>query len=188
MKRIGFFVVFGAVILMVGFAQEVPLNEQYGIAQQSSTWATNLEKSDRIPGIDQASITNVKLLAGPPEGVPFVIWTDSSNGPSGGGGGRKGGASYKAEQRTESGERFEIHAETTDGKTGTLTIAKKEYDLAKGRLFCVSTKTNPPKVQQIEMDVAKFPRKMKEQIQLAKTNKTIRDFWTKQSRPTPKKE
>ncbi|MCA9072227.1 MAG: hypothetical protein KDA84_25045, partial [Planctomycetaceae bacterium] len=66
MKKIGVIFVLGVLISMTGNGQEIPLNEEYGIEQGSSNWSTNLNKADRIPGIDQASITRVKLLAGPP--------------------------------------------------------------------------------------------------------------------------
>jgi len=151
----------------------------YGIAQSKSSWTTNITDPNRTLGIDAASVSFVTLQAGPPEGVPFVVWSDLPNGNSGSGVGRIGGASYEGQHRATDGRGVQFHGETTDGKTGTVTIADVPYDLANGSLFLASTQHDPPTVAQIAYDTSKFPKGKDQLIRLAKSIPDIRAFWEK---------
>ncbi len=167
-------------ILCVSGCQQQP--RHYGITEGQFGWITKINDPNATPGIDAASVTFITLKAGPPEGVPFVVWSDLPNGRSGSGGGRVGGASYKGHHRATDGRRVEFHAATTDGKTGTITIADVTYDLANGSLFLISThdgKDAPPQIAQIAFDTSKFPKDKDQLIKLAKSNAEIRAFWEK---------
>lgn len=147
----------------------------YGIADGGSSWTSTTE--DATPGIDAASVTVITLKAGPPAGVPFVVWSDLPNSRSGSGGGKVGGASYKGHHRSTDGRRIEFQAETTDGKTGTIRIVDNTYDFTKGSLFLISTQHDPPKVAQIELDTTDFPKGKDQLMTLAKSTDEISTFF-----------
>jgi hypothetical protein len=129
---------------------------EQGVVQGGASWQSSA--TNPVPGIDEASVTFITLKAGPPQGVPFVVWSDLPNGTSGSGGGSAGGASYEGHHSATNGRRVEFRAKTTDGKSGSITIAGVDYDLAKGSLFLVSTRNDPPKVAQITFDLSGFPK------------------------------
>ncbi len=166
-------------ILCVSGCQQQP--RHYGITEGQFGWITKINDPNATPGIDAASVTFITLKAGPPEGVPFVVWSDLPNGRSGSGG-KFGGASYKGHHRATDGRRIKFHAETTDGTTGTITIADTAYDLANGSLFLVSTQRDPPTVAQIDFDVSNFPKGRDQLIKLANSTDDIRTFFEKQQK------
>jgi len=147
----------------------------YGIADGGSSWTSSTD--DAIPGIDEASVSIITLKAGSPRGVPFVVWSDLPNGRSGSGGGRAGGASYSGSHRATDGRRIEFHAETTDGKTGTITIAGGRYNLTEGSLFLISTQRDLPDVAQVAVDTTDFPKDKARLIELAASTDAIRTFF-----------
>jgi hypothetical protein len=154
----------------------------YGVTESASLWTIKINDPEAIPGIHAATVTSITLQAGPPEGVSFVVWSDLPNGGSGSGGGQVGGASYKGHHRATDGRRVDFHAETTDGKTGTITIAEVSYDLAGGALFLVSTQKDQPTVAQIDMDASTLPKKRDQLIELAVSNDDIRAFFEEHGR------
>ncbi len=68
----------------------------------------------------------------------------------------KGTRKYKGVLRAEDGRLVQWQCETTDGKTGQITINGSAYDLSKGLLFLVSTDSGHVDVQQIEHDLTQF--------------------------------
>ncbi len=155
--------------------------EQYGIAQSSSSWSTNHNQPDRTDGIDTAAVTLVKLIAGPDQGVPVLLWSDdSSQGFPGSGSGQFSvGAKFDAKVRGEDGSVINIHAETKDGETGWVTIADVEYDLADGHLFLIKTRGTKPRIAQLSVDVKKVSSRfgMNGLIKFARSNSKIVSFW-----------
>ena len=147
----------------------------HGIHQRSTTFTHHSENP--VPGIDEGSIAVVTLQAGQPAGVPFVVWSDTSNSSSHGGGTPGGGASYEEEQQTTDGRVITIAAETIDGITGTLTIGATTYDLGDGSLFLVSTQHGATSVKQIEFDVTGFPTEYDPLRRIADENPEIGDFF-----------
>lgn len=147
----------------------------HGIHQRSSSFSHYSEHP--VPGIDEGSIAVVTLQAGPPAGVPFVIWSDTSNSSSHGGGTPGGGASYEEEQQTADGRVITIAAETIDGITATLTIDDTPYDLQRGSLFLISTQNGTLAVKQIEFDVVGFPTDYDPLRQIADENPKIGEFF-----------
>jgi hypothetical protein len=132
-----------------------------------------------MPGIDAGSVSFITLNAGPPASVSFVVWSDLSNGAGGGGQGSARGATYEGRHSSNDGRRIEFRARTTDGKSGTITIAGVEYDLAKGSLFLVSSSDDPPRVAQITFDLSGFPKDSDALKEFAKSNSEIRGFFEK---------
>lgn len=60
-----------------------------------------------MPGLDEASVYKVTLLAGPAEGLPVVIWCDLPiSGSAGAGGGR--GAYYEGHCEPAKGRRLQL--------------------------------------------------------------------------------
>lgn len=148
---------------------------EYGIADGGSSWTISTE--DATPGIDAASVSVITLKAGPPEGVPFVVWSDLPNGRFGSGGGKVGGASYKGHHGATDGRRIEFEAQTADGKVGTITIAEIPYDFSKGSLFLISTQDDPPNVVQLPFDTTDFPKDKDQLFALANSTSAVRTFF-----------
>jgi len=149
---------------------------QYGTVADERSWSSSA--TNAVPGIDEGSVTLVTLKCGPPGGVPFVVWSDLPNGTSGHGEGSARGAFYEGQHRASDGRRIEFRAKTTDGKTGSITIAGVDYDFGLGSLFLISTHQVPPQVAQISLDVGALTRAdaVKE---FAKSNTQIRGFFEK---------
>ena len=147
-----------------------------GITSSGSSWTATT--TDSTPGIDTACVTFITLEAGPPEGVPFVVWSDLSSG-GGSGSSTATSASFRGHHRGHGNRRVDFHVETTDGQTGTITIAGVAHDLGKGSLFLISTQHDPPKVAQIDFDMNNFPDGKEHLINLANSSQDIRTFFEK---------
>ena len=172
--------VFLLLICLAGCGQEPTV---YGTGGSAGSWSSSA--ADRIPGIDEASVTFITLKAGPPKGLPFVVWSDLANGNGGSGNGSAGGASYEGRHSASDGRRIEFRATTTGGNSGSITIAGVNYDLAKGSLFLVSARDDPPRVAQINFDLSGFPEGDALKA-LAKSNPQIREFFEKHKKEDAK--
>jgi hypothetical protein len=164
--------VFLALLCVAGCSQQ---RQEQGIAQSGTSWSSG--GADRVPGIDEGSVTFITLKAGPADGVPFVVWWDLPYNVSGSGGGSAQGASYEGRFAGADGRRVEFRARTADGKSGSVTIAGVDYDLAKGSLFLVSTRDHPPKVVQVPFDLSGFPSDGNALRELARATPQIRGFF-----------
>jgi hypothetical protein len=157
---------------------------EYGVA--SSEISSTTSAAEPIPGIDEFSVTFVTLKAGPPDGLPFVVWSDLIGGSSGHGEGGVRGATYEGHHQASNGRRVDFHAKTSDGQAGCMTIAGVDYDLAKGSLFLVSGRQGPPKVAQISFDSTGFPKvgglRSDALRELANSKAEIRAFFEKQKK------
>jgi hypothetical protein len=65
----------------------------------------------------------------------------------------RGGSGY---HRANDGRKVEWQCETSDGKTGSVKINGRAYDLAQGSLFLVSTKGGDVRVLQLKRDTLKL--------------------------------
>jgi hypothetical protein len=161
---------------VVAYRLSIPsLPFEQGITQSSARWSSR--SADRVPGIDEGSVTFITLHAGPAEGVPFVVWCDQPYDVSGGGGGAAQGASYVGQFSGADGRRVEFRAKTADGRSGSVTIAGVDYGLAKGSLCLVSTRDHPPKVVQVPFDLSVFPSGGSALQELARATPQIRGFF-----------
>ena len=147
----------------------------HGIHERSGSFTHTTESP--VPGLDHASISVIVLKAGPPAGVPFVVWSDLPNGNGGSGGANARGASYDGNHRASDGRRIDFHAASTDGVTGTIVIDETTYDFAQGALFLISTQNGSTSVKQVEFDVTGFPIDREELMTIADANSAIRDFF-----------
>lgn len=167
-----------ALICIVGCGQPTT----YGTRGRDHFWSSGAGATSSVPGIDEGSVSLVTLTAGPPEGLSFAVWSDLPNGAAGhgsaGSGGSTPGASYEGHHRASDGRRVEFRAKTVDGKSGNITIAGIDYNIANGSLFLVSAREDPPRVSQITFDLSGFPKDdtFKE---FAKSSPQIRDFFEK---------
>jgi hypothetical protein len=141
-----------------------------------TSWSSSAGATNPVPGIDKGSVSFVTMNAGPAEGVSFVVWSDLSNGADGHGSASTPGASYEGTHHANDGRRVEFRAKTADGKSGSITIAGTDYDFAKGSLFLISAREDPPRVAQIAFDLSGFPRK-DNLTEFAKSTAQIRDFF-----------
>ncbi len=151
----------------------------YGVTESGTSWSSSA--ANAVPGIDEGSVTFVTLQCGPPEGVPFVVWSDLPNGTGGHGEGSARGAFYQGYHRANGGRRIDFHGKTTDGKTGSINIAGVDYNFAKGSLFLISTRQDPPEVDQISFDL-KGLQDVDAVKELAKLDPEIRLFFEKQKK------
>ncbi|MCA8987207.1 MAG: hypothetical protein KDA78_06180 [Planctomycetaceae bacterium] len=176
------FVIPIALLALLSAIDEDKSSQRYGISDGGASWTTMT--SDPIPGIDAASVSEVTLYAGPPEGVSFVVWSDLPNSRSGnGGGGARDGAAYKGYHRAKDGRRIDIKAESRDGKTATISIDGVSYDLAKGGLLLVSTQQQPAIVKQVNLDLKTVPNGQEALSRFASTTVDIRTFFQDQRPP-----
>jgi hypothetical protein len=163
-----------ALICLAGCSQK---STAYGVSESNAFWSSNT--ASPVTGIDEASVTFVTLKAGPPDGLQFVVWSDLTNAVSSGHGeGSVRGAFYEGHHRANDGRRVDFRATTTDGKTGSITIAGVEYDFSNGSLFLISTHEDPPTIAQLSLDLGGLPTadSFKE---LAKSNPKVRGFFEK---------
>ena len=148
----------------------------YGISDGGSSW--QIADIGDVPGIAEASVSFVTLFAGPPEGVPFVVWSDLPNGRSGNGSGSmRDGASYRGEHSASGGRKLDFQAFSADGRQATVTIAGVKYDTKNGRVFLVSAKQQPPIVKQLAFDTTKLPRGARQLAKFAQSTDAIRQFF-----------
>lgn len=121
----------------------------------SQAVVTGFDKTDRIIGIDSASVVYVRMIAGPDPGVPVIVWTDGSSIPMHGEGRFGRDAFLDAEISCKNGDTLKFHSETTDGKTGWAKVDDKKYDLAKGCLLLIRTQSGKPEIKQLKVDLKK---------------------------------
>ena len=163
----------------------------YGVSASNVSWTTST--SSPVAGVDQAFVTLVALQAGPPDGLKFVVWSDLPGAVlSGQGEGSVSGAFYEGHLRANDGRRVDFLAKTTDGKSGTITIAGVDHDFSKGTLFLISTHQDPPAVAQLKTDLSELLEgkssaasaltrvlKVDAVKELVKSNPQVRDFFAK---------
>jgi hypothetical protein len=144
-------------------------------------WSMAVDKP--LPGIDHGILAFVKYR-GKPGAMHVVIWTDLKDGGSGGSVSGLPGGGFNWDGKINSNDRkktIEVMGSSKDGKTGTMKIAGKKFDLTKGSLFLVSTQKEEPVVRQFKRDMSSFPTEIKGWQALAGKDKVIRGFFTEPS-------
>ena len=149
----------------------------FGVTTGGFSWLDKLNETDRMPGIDEGTVSIIKLQAGPPEGVAFVIWSDLPNGRFDDGESTADGASYEGYQKSSNGKRIGFSAKTTDGITGSLNIGEIEYQLKNDEVFLISTTQRPPVIERIKLDLSKFPKSQDGISEYVKANQEIQKFF-----------
>jgi hypothetical protein len=95
-----------------------------------------------------------------------------------------GPGGYHGELTTRSGRKIAWRCTTADGKTGTVTIAGVDFDLAQGPLFLIVAQEAAPRVRQLPADLAPAPgdsadaflATLKRLESLAASNETVKAF------------
>lgn len=139
-------------------------------------WSSDQLGKDKIPGIDQASIT-CGLWGS--RGMAVVVWTDLPGGSSeflppvtt-----KTEGFVFVGHHRSSDGRQVECRIATRDGSTGPVTINGKSFNLAQGALFLVSTTGAQTQVRQLKRDFVKL--EPGDLMHLAKNDQEIRTFFT----------
>jgi hypothetical protein len=126
-----------------------------------------------LPGIDVGSAA----LAGWNGENVFVVWSDTTSSGSNSHTTARG-ASYAGHFDAREGRRVEYHCDTTDGKTGVLTLDGRDYDLGQGTLFLVSTAGPKTRVLQLKRDVRALRVTPDAIWRLAEGDKEIVEFFT----------
>lgn len=86
-------------------------------------------------------------------GTRRVIPGDRNGGWRMGGSEKKGGVTtLNGEVRTQVGKRVHFEWETTNGRPGKARIDDQEFDVDDGDLFLVTTRNEPPQIQQLRRD------------------------------------
>jgi hypothetical protein len=123
-----------------------PANPDVGGPNGLITWMP-AGKENPVPGINQGTVYHL--------GRAFVLWSDA---PGGGGGNSSSNVQGIKCQGSLVGHggRVAFTCETTDGKTGRVTISGVSYDLATGNLFLLSPEGKPSKVKHLKRDLSKL--------------------------------
>lgn len=153
-------------------------DQSFGIQQRSSSWSTRIDSDEQTKGIADGSLTHVEMKSGTPPGVTLAFWIDVGGG-HGSGVGRSGIATYDMEFKGRNGSPLEIHAETTDGSTASVTIGKKEFNDVKDSLFLIATDADKVRIKKLKLD-NKFPKTFNDVdgiVKYALDTKAIREFW-----------
>jgi hypothetical protein len=112
----------------------------------------------------------------------FIVWSDLGsprNGTASGGGGSAARADktvYDGARSTSDGHQMSWKAVTTDGKTGVVTIADKDYTLADGAVLLVRAKEGPVRVTQVKHELSELTPGPATWDLLAKQNAEIKRF------------
>jgi hypothetical protein len=85
-------------------------------------------------------------------------------------------AVYDGSRRTSDGRAVRWSAETKDGKTGTVTVNDKAYQLADGAVFLVRTAGGSTRVTQVKQDVSGLRPDAATWELLGKQNAAVKDF------------
>ena len=151
--------------------------EVFNVTTGGFSWLDKLNETDRMPGIDEGTVSIIKLQAGPPEGVSFVIWSDLPNGRFDDGESSVDGSSYEGYQKDKKGKRIGFSAKTTNGITGAVKIGEIVYQLTNDAVFLISTTQKPPVIERIKLDLSKFPKSQDGISKYAKANQEIQKFF-----------
>ena len=118
------------------------------------------------------------------KGMFVVIWTDFDGS---GALGTESGSFYDGNAISQDGRhKIEWKGETSDGRSGPITINAVTYDLANGSLFLVSTRGEQPQVLQLKRDTMKLKpgEESKRSLEdLARNDPDIAPFFAKGTTP-----
>jgi hypothetical protein len=144
------------------------------------TWERFQEINPKA-GIDKAQ-ANLGIWKSESDRLAFLILTDFVGAsPSRSSGKGKGPEKYEGQQKAPDGQQVEWQCETTDGKTGKMTINGSTYELAKGALFLVSTQGGKVEVRQLQRDLLKVKPDQESVEKLLKDDPDVGSFFTEKA-------
>jgi hypothetical protein len=157
--------------------------KEFGVDCHSMGW--DRFSKNPVPGIDRGGVTAYTLRCGPPKGVQLVLWSDTS--PSSHGSGTTRRTFVEGRFTGTGGRAVGFLCQTTDGRTARFKIDGKEFDLAEGSLFLVSTHQEKPRVAQLAQDVTKIPNETGALREFALANAEISKFFHEAQQATEDK-
>lgn len=145
-----------------------------GFSSKDTSWDST--SADATPGIDKAAVSIVHFTVDGAERVRFVVWSDLL-GLSGSGGTTPQGAFYAGRHGSAPGRQFAFQVEMKNDEPVAVNIGEASYPLDRGGLLLVSTATDPPQVEQIDIELTDFPTEKQDLIDLAKRDERIHGFF-----------
>ena len=138
------------------------------------------------PGIDSGAVTAVTLRTSHEDEIRVIFWSDLPAGRAGASelagpvmvGGGSGRARYAGGHADTNGRKVGFRAETSDGRTATLTIGDQTFSSEDGKFFLISSQGESPVVKQLKtvpLDCQKTDAFYRE---FATSNTEIRDFFS----------
>lgn len=108
-----------------------------------------------------------------------MLWSDLPNGGGGSTSINMHGVSCTGKMVSLEGEVLEFACESSDGKTGTATIAGQFYDLEKGSLFLVTAEGDAWRIQQLNRNLQELQIDKENLCDLAQRDDAIKTFFAK---------
>jgi hypothetical protein len=152
-----------------------PAGLDLGGPSGTMTWSLPGGKHNALPGIDQGSVYRM--------GTVFVVWSDAPGGGGGSSSGSSQGVKCKGSLVGKDGRRIEFNCETTDGKTGQVTVDGRPYNLADGNLFLVSTAEDQTRTKQLKRALREVKLERESLEAFGRNDPDIVDFFTKSVKP-----
>src|SRR5436190_4652051 len=107
--------------------------------------------------------------------VTVVVWFDVEEGETFVG--MEGNAAkFHGTATAPEGKKVTWHCITTDGKSGTVRIQDKDYEMTQGPLFLVAERGGPPQVRQLQRSLSNLPQTSECVNGLAKSDPDIMRF------------
>lgn len=138
------------------------------------------------PGIDFGAVTAVTLRTSHEDEIRVIFWSDLPAGRAGSSelagpvmvGGGSGRARYAGGHADTDGRKVGFRAETSDGRTATLTIGEETFSSEDGKFFLISSQGERPVVKQLK--TAPFDSQKSDAFyrEFATSNAKIRDFFS----------
>lgn len=137
-----------------------------------------------IPGIDRGAISRIALSDGPTT-VTIVVWSDLGLGGSRSSSSARGAIDQQSHEGN--GRRLDFVARLMKRSGAEFEMAGKTYDLSKGTLFLVSSKSTIPVVSQLPLPVAtELPKDVSEAKKFIAEHPELANFFEKQAaEPAP---
>jgi len=169
----------GLCLILIGCHQAPPATHSLPAGSLSMSWQPP-DQSNAVPGIDEGCVQIMEGIVG--------VWGDSPGGS--GGNTRSGTNGFQGEGylQTREGKKVEFHVETKDGKTGTVVLDGKNYDLTQGNLFLVSFDGQQWRVKQLQVDLSRLTKDPESFKAMAKANPAIAEFFGRKKAGEGKKE
>lgn len=131
------------------------------------TWSENASSKSNF---DQGTVYHLGKL--------FVLWSDLPDGGGGSTSSNRHGIFCTGEMVSLEGDVLEFACESSDGKTGTATIAGRSYDLKNGGLFLVTAEGDSWQIKQLNRNLQELEMDKESLCDLAERDDEIKDFFT----------
>ena len=140
-----------------------------------AVWNTP-EKADAVPGIDYAAVTYYHW----DDRLVFALWVDTNNNL----GDRKYGK-FSCEGSIDFVDRrpsVKFECKTPDGRSGTLTVDGRKFELSDGLLILVTTSGGKVRLKQLQREamVPLTPSGTPQSFETWKTDPEIAEFFAKE--------